>query len=314
MSDFMELSNITPPQVWGTWEPLAFFFLTAGAAAAILACLTALRRSTLHAARRFGIVSLACGISGQASLLLGLEQPLRAYELYLRPHFISWTAWGGFLIPLYLLCTLALVWPRRNPKISRVWIALALAASCFVFVYAGSEILDCIGRVLWVSPLLPVAFILTGFCAALGFACLAASREQAASTLLPWAAALAAFLCVPLSLAFRAPEGFARFATIWWHAPEMLCLVAALIAAIRPRRWFRLTGAMTCLSAFMVFWKIIHMGQAFGRSASTFSDAAAFLDILSPAALLSVAGGAGLWLALFLILSMLFPGQAGERA
>lgn len=41
MSDFMELSNITPPQVWGTWEPLAFFFLTAGAAATILACMAA---------------------------------------------------------------------------------------------------------------------------------------------------------------------------------------------------------------------------------------------------------------------------------
>lgn len=308
----MELSNITPPQVWGTWEPLAFFFLTAGAAATILACLAALRHSTFYATRLLGIVSLACGITGQASLLLGLEQPLRAYELFLRPQFTSWTAWGGFLIPLYLLCTLPLVWPRRKSRISPVWIALALAAACLVFLYANSEIMDCIGRALWLSPWLPVAFVLTGFCAALGFACLTASREQAAS-MLPWAAAAAAFLCVPLSLAFPPPEGFARFATIWWHAPEIVCLVAALIAAIRPRRWFRLTGAMTCVSAFMVFWKIIHMGQAFGRSASTFSDAAAFLDILSPAALLSVAGGAGLWLAQVVILSMLFPAPTEKR-
>lgn len=310
----MELSNITPPHVWRAWEPLAFFFLTAGAAATILAALAALRRSTFHAARLFGIVSLACGITGQASLLLGLEQPLRAYELYLRPQFVSWTAWGGFLIPLYLLCTLPLVWPRRKPRVAPVWIALAVAAACFVFVYAASEILDCIGRALWLSPWLPVAFVLAGLCGALGFACLTASRELAAASMLPWAAAAAAFFCVPLSLAFPPPEGFARFATIWWHGPEMLCLAAALIAALRPRRWFRLTGAMTCLSAFMVFWKIIHMGQAFGRSASTFSDAAAFLDILSPAALLSVAGGAGLWLAQVVILRMLFPAAAVDSA
>ena len=30
MPSFMELSNIAPPEVWGVWEPLAFFFLTAG--------------------------------------------------------------------------------------------------------------------------------------------------------------------------------------------------------------------------------------------------------------------------------------------
>ena len=116
------------------------------------------------------------------------------------------------------------------------------------------------------------------------------------------------------ALAFRAPEGFAQFATYWWHAPETICLIAAVIAAIRPRRWFRLTGAMTCVSAFMVFWKIIHMGQAFGRNASTFSDAAAFLDIVSPGSLLVLAGGAGLWLALALLLSMLFPWNAAKEA
>ena len=114
-------------------------------------------------------------------------------------------------------------------------------------------------------------------------------------------------------MTFRAPEGFAQFATYWWHAPETICLIAAVIAAIRPRRWFRLTGAMTCVSAFMVFWKIIHMGQAFGRNASTFSDAAAFLDIVSPGSLLILAGGAGLWLALALLLSMLFPWNAAKE-
>ena len=45
MPSFMELSNIAPPEVWGVWEPLAFFFLTAGAAAAILACAALWRRA-----------------------------------------------------------------------------------------------------------------------------------------------------------------------------------------------------------------------------------------------------------------------------
>ena len=141
-----------------------------------------------------------------------------------------------------------------------------------------------------------------------------APRMDGAFSLLPWTSAAAAFVCALAALAFRAPEGFAQFATYWWHAPETICLIAAVIAAIRPRRWFRLTGAMTCVSAFMVFWKIIHMGQAFGRNASTFSDAAAFLDIVSPGSLLVLAGGAGLWLALALLLSMLFPWNAAKEA
>lgn len=313
MPSFMELSNIAPPKVWGVWEPLAFFFLTAGAAAAILACAALWRRASAGAGRLFGVVALASGLAGQACLLMGLEQPLRAYELYLRPHFISWTAWGGFLIPLCLLCTVPLVWPRRKGRVHPLWFLPAIGAACAVFIYADSEIMDCVGRVLWARPLLPMGFILAGLSAAFGFTCLMAPRTDGAFSLLPWASAAAAFVCALAALAFRAPEGFAQFATYWWHAPETICLIAAVIAAIRPRRWFRLTGAMTCVSAFMVFWKIIHMGQAFGRNASTFSDAAAFLDIVSPGSLLILAGGAGLWLALALLLSMLFPWNAAKE-
>lgn len=308
----MELSNITPPEVWGVWEPLAFFFLTGGAAATILACLALWRRAS-NLGRLLGVTSLASGLAGQTCLLMGLEQPLRAYTLYLRPQFVSWTAWGAYLIPLYLLCTLILVWPRRQGRVHPLWLLPAVAAACFVFIYADSELMDCVGRTLWTRSLLPMGFILAGLSVACGFACLMAPRAEGAFTLLPWSSAAAAFVCALAALAFRAPEGFARFTTFWWHAPETLCLCASLIAAIRPRRWFRLTGAMACVSAFMVFWKIIHMGQAFGRNASTFSDAAAFLDIVSPASLLILAGGAGLWLGLALLLSMFFPWQAADK-
>ena len=72
MPSFMELSNIAPPEVWGVWEPLAFFFLTAGAAAAILACAALWRRASAGAGRLFGVVALASGLAGQACLLMGL--------------------------------------------------------------------------------------------------------------------------------------------------------------------------------------------------------------------------------------------------
>ena len=152
------------------------------------------RRASAGAGRLFGVVALASGLAGQACLLMGLEQPLRAYELYLRPHFISWTAWGGFLIPLCLLCTVPLVWPRRKGRVHPLWFLPAIGAACAVFIYADSEIMDCVGRVLWARPLLPMGFILAGLSAAFGFTCLMAPRTDGAFSLPRSGAAAAAFV------------------------------------------------------------------------------------------------------------------------
>lgn len=315
MTDFMELSNVQAALPWGAWEPLALFFLAAGAAAGLLAALAALLGRDVRQVRVCGIAALTSGLVGQTCLLMGLEQPLRAYEFYLRPHFTSWTAWGAYIIPLFLLACLLLLWQSRKRRVP-LWSALAaLVAAAFVFLYASREILESVGRVLWITPLLPVAFVVAGLAAACGFVAMLSPRPGSA-TPLPSAAVTGAFLCAALAALFRAPQGYAAYATVWWNAPALTALAAAFLAlgCLRLFRLPRVAAGLACVSAFMVFWKVIHMGQAFDRSASTFSDAAAWLDIISPASLLALAGGAGLWLAAAVILSMAFPpAAAGSR-
>ena len=58
---------------------------------------------------------------------------------------------------------------------------------------------------------------------------------------------------------------------------------------------------------FLLFWKLIQLGQAFPRSAATVADRAAFLDLFTFPSLLALAGIAGLLLALATFLPMLLP-------
>lgn len=319
MPDFMELSNVRAALPWGTWEPLALFFVSAGAAAALLACAAALLRRDSTLVRACGIAALASGAAGQASLLMGLEQPLRAYEFYLRPHFTSWTAWGAYVIPLLLLGSLLLVWRSRRVRVSPLWCLPALAGAVLVFVYAGNEIRECVGRALWATPLLTPTLVVAGLTAACAFTALAVPAERAARPpflSLVVFAVIGAFLCAAATVLYRPPAGYAAFATLWWNAPGLVALGAAILALVCLRLFHlpRLAAVPVCLSAFMVYWKIIHMGQAFDRAASTFSDADAWADIFSPSSLLALAGGAGLWLALILVLGLLFPVRAaGSR-
>lgn len=313
MSEVTELIGVVPAPDWGAWEPLALSMLTAGAAALILACLTLLRGKGERAARPFSLAALIAGLTGQSALFVSLEQPLRAYEFFLHPSSTSWTAAGAYIVPVFLLAALGLVVRTRAPHPGgRLFAALALVPGIAVFVYATNEIMACVGRALWTSPYVPPLFLLAGVAGGLGLAaCLADGRSAGPLVrTLGGYSALAAGGCAAMALLLPAPAGFAAEVTVWWHAPGLLCLLAVIAAVIawrRGRLGAFVAGLCSLSASFLLFWKLIQMGQAFPRDAATVMDKAVFLDLLSGPSLLALAGTVGLLVALGALVPMLLP-------
>ncbi|EPR44542.1 Polysulfide reductase NrfD [Desulfovibrio sp. X2] len=322
----IELANVVPAPVWSAWEPLALSMLTSGAAALLLACLAALPgkgSASPEAQRPLALAALCAGLAGQAALFVSLEQPLRAYEFFLTPSSTSWTALGAYMVPLFLLAALlAVVLTRRGPGLPRAFAAAAVLPAAGVFVYATNEIMACVGRALWTGPLTPLVFLAAGLAGGAGLSCAHAALAGNARAARPLGllAALGALLCALLAFLLFAPGGFAAYTDGWWHAPEVLCLIAAaaatvvLLAGLESSPLFgALAGIAGLLASLLLFWKLIAMGQSFARNASTFSDGAAFLDILSGRALLAMAGTAGLLLALGVLVPALLPVRIPAR-
>jgi len=315
MSEVMELVGVVPAPVWSAWEPLALSMLTAGAAALILAALPLVRGGAGRLSRPFSLAALCAGLTGQAALFVSLEQPLRAYEFFAHPSFTSWTAAGAYIVPLFLLAALFMALRTRSPRpAGKVLPWLALAAGAAVFVYATNEIMACVGRALWTSPLLPVAFVAAGLSGGVGLAaCLSSSGGgQTLDRTLAGYAALGVAACAVLCLVLPAPAGFASSVSVWWRAPDILCLAAVLAALAGWRRpVLDLASGLSGLAGgFLLFWKLIQMGQAFPRMASTVDDKAAFLDLFSGPSLLALAGTAGLLLALAVLLPALLSDKS----
>lgn len=312
MPDVLELVGALPTPQWGAWEPLALSLLTAGAAALILAAVAAWQGRA--PARPFALAALAAGVSGQAALFVSLEQPLRAYEFFLHPSFTSWTAAGAYIVPAFLACALLLAWRTRAPgSAGRLPAVAALAAGIAVFVYAANEIMACLGRALWTGPLVPPIFLVAGLSGAVGLAaCLAGSSRLtgALARTLAGYAALAVAGCTVLAAILPPPPGFAGAVSLWWRAPEALCLLAAVVALAgwrRPGLGIFAAGLAGLAGDFLLFWKLIQLGQAFPRAAATVADKAAFLDLFTFPSLLAVAGIGGLLLALAALLPRVLP-------
>lgn len=317
MSEVMELVGVVPAPDWGAFEPLALGLLTAGAAALFLACLVLLRGRGGRLARLFSLAALSAGLGGQAALFVSLEQPLRAYEFFLHPSFTSWTAAGAYIVPVFLGCALLLVLRTRDPRpLGRPWAALALVPAIAVFVYATNEIMACIGRALWTSPVLPLLFVIAGLAGALGLTTCLACGGRAANDgatpvrVLAGYCVLAGAGCTAMSFLLPAPAGFAGAVSLWWHAPGFVCLLATLLALAcwRRQQWGALvSGLAALLGDLMLFWKLIQMGQAFARNAATVDDKAAFFDLLLGSSLLALAGICGLLVGVGLLLPVFLP-------
>jgi Ni/Fe-hydrogenase subunit HybB-like protein len=297
--------------------------LTSGAAALILACLSQLSGREERFARPFSLAALAAGLAGQAALFVSLEQPLRAYEFFLHPAFTSWTAIGAYVVPLFLVGSIAMALRTRQSQASnRLVVALALLPAVAVFVYATNEIMACTGRAAWASPFVPPTFVIAGLAGGVGLAACFASRRKPHGPDSP-AASLAGFSafaaagCAVMALILPAPAGFAAATSSCWHAPETLCLLTTVVALLgwrTPRRGAMAAGLAGVGGGFLLYWKLIYMGQAFARNAATVADKAALLDLVSGPSLLAVAGTAGLLAALMTLLPVWLPEKNAQTS
>ena len=256
MTEFLDLVPFARPPQWGAWEPLALTMILTGGVALPAAGLAA-----WHAAASWAylfaltaLCALACGLLG---VFVPLEQPLRVWEFVAHPAFSSWTAWGAYILPLALLCSLALLWLHRRKEpavrtgglIAPVRLALALAALILgglVLAYATGELRACVGRPLWSAPLGTPVLLAGGTAGGCRPGPVAGPAPLArAGALLrpagrpaPHRARPCAALRSGRTAAARAPGFCPLCGTPWWHGPEMLMVPAGADGPAAVRRTF----------------------------------------------------------------------------
>lgn len=316
-----EISDLVPfivgPQ-WGAWEPMALSMMLTGGMAMVAAALSARQASNHARTYLFALVcacALACGLLG---VFVPLEQPSRVWEFLAHPALTSWTAWGAYLVPLCLVCALILLRRTRNGSVApRPLFLTGLAAGGLVLAYATGELRACLGRGLWASPWMTPVLLMAGATGAVGLALLLGlrlpggpgPRRAFGERLSPWGLALS-FACALLALLVRAPQGFAPYVGVWWHAPEALMVLMGICAlAARGQGSLATTvrGVAAVLASVILLWKIIHMAEIFGRNASLYPAGLAFADLFSAEALAALAGTAGLMIVLAVALPLLWP-------
>ena len=76
--------------------------------------------------------------------------------------------------------------------------------------------------------------------------------------------------------------------------------------------WLRYVP-VAILSAMLLLWKIIHMGEIFGRNASLYPAREAFADLLTLDALAAFGGTVGLMVVLATVLPFLLPSSSKAK-
>jgi hypothetical protein len=319
MTEFLDLVPFARPPQWGAWEPLALTMILAGGAALMAAGLAVWRAASwTYLFALTACCALACGLLG---VFVPLEQPLRVWEFAVHPAFTSWTAWGACILPLAVCCALALLWLHRGRGVAPRLCGLAgLVLGALVLAYATGELRACVGRPLWSALWATPVLLAGGAAAAAGLALLLAlrlwpllGRWSAVPEGLHRAGLLLLPLCALLALLLRAPQGFAPFAGPWWHGPEILIVLlglAGLLLHSAGRGGAAAWGLAVWLSGVLLLWKVVHLGEIFGRNAALYPARAAVLDLLGLDALLAFAGTAGLAVLLAVLLPRLLPPAA----
>lgn len=328
MHDILDLVPFVNRPEWGAWEPLALIMILAGGVSAFGAGLAALRGAkpfTVHVLALTSCIALACGIMG---VFVPLEQPFRVWEFAAHPSFSSWTAWGAYILPLCLLSVLAVLWQSGKEQTGNRAVALAAAAlGILALAYATGEVRACVGRVLWVGYWSSMVLVAAGVAAASGLVLLIWLRlrlddfEQGVSHVAPLLTLgglclVLQMLCALLTLLVRAPQGYAAFVGMWWHAPEILSALLALCTLLLGSGTLgrlAVRGSFALLSAMLLLWKIIHMGEIFGRNASLYPAREAFADLLTLDALAAFGGTVGLMVVLATVLPFLLPSSSKAK-
>lgn len=309
MQEIIDIVPFAAAPEWGPWEPLALTMILSAGAAAVAAGIAALRRVKPFVVYLLSLTALCALASGLLGVFIPLEQPLRVWEFAVHPAFTSWTAWGSYFLPLCLVCMCVMLWQSgKGGAVGRAPAVAAVVLGLLALAYATGEVRACVGRVLWTDLLTFVSLLAAGVVGMCGLCLLLWLRlkfenvsrgGEHAVPLLQLASLCLALtaLCAALTWLARAPQGYAAVVGPWWHAPEMVsALLAAAALALRNSSPERLAarGVFAVVSAVLLLWKIIHMGEIFGRNASLYSARAAFGDLLTPGALAAFGGTVGL--------------------
>ncbi|MHB9117344.1 MAG: NrfD/PsrC family molybdoenzyme membrane anchor subunit [Burkholderiales bacterium] len=209
---------------------------------------------------------------------------------------------------------------------------VALLGAILVALYTGMEVMVIRARPLWNTPFLPLQFATTAFAGAIGlmllFNRLIGGRNMQLEVGLNRLLALTLALVLALggvwlfvslsgispshSAAFNQVAGMAQWqlTAVW----AVLATVVPMVLAIRfPASSGLLTGLIAVHSAWMMRWTIFIGGQSIPKTGAGLYD---YHLPLGSDGLLGIAGTAGLWIALLLLMLDYLPwaGQAfGER-
>ncbi len=171
--DIIELLTPAYEAAWLPWAVQYFFLIGIAATSALLAAWLAFGHTGSERERLLpaAVTVLAVAvIAAPVSLLADLHQPGRFWHFYAHPTPWSWMSLGAFLLPAFVLLSLAFValwWLRRTALLRTTAVLLALSAIS-ILVYTGGEMMVIRARPLWNTVFLPINLALTGALGSLG--------------------------------------------------------------------------------------------------------------------------------------------------
>lgn len=196
-----------------------------------------------------------------------------------------------------------------------------------ILLYTGMEVMVVQARALWNTPLLPPLLAVTAFTGGLGMTALfaAATRQHAGAPLLNRGIALTQWLTLALLAAWlvsgrtglsapaaealdalRASAGWAM--TFGWLLAATL--LTLWVAHRRPQSLV-LVALLALHAAWAFRWVLLMGGQAIPRVGSAFHT---YSLTLTPDGLLGIVGTAGLFLAIYIVLTSFIPWNEPARA
>ncbi|VAX10718.1 Tetrathionate reductase subunit C [hydrothermal vent metagenome] len=206
---------------------------------------------------------------------------------------------------------------------------LTILAAVLVVTYTGSEMAVVRARPLWNSPMMPLLYLLTGVSGAAGLGLLLnrfiADASQLVSRQLSRVLLISQFLIILMVLLWMftgladkhsSATALIRLATeynpiafsLFWLG---LCTLLPLLLVIKKleQAWW-LTGMLSVAGTWLFRWSMFIDGQRIPK------NAAGFIDYSIPSGtegLLGIAGTAGLWLLLMLIIISFVPWAGSEH-
>lgn len=214
----------------------------------------------------------------------------------------------------------------NRPAIKLAALVTALGA-VLILLYTGMEVMVVQARALWNTPLLPLLLAVTAFTGGLGMTALfaAATRQYAGAPLLNGGIALTQWLLLALLAAWlasgltgispAAAEALAAVrASAGWAITFAWLLAATLLTlwvAHRQPRSLVLVALLALHSAWALRWVVLMGGQAIPKMGSAFHT---YSLTLTPDGLIGIVGTAGLFLAIYIVLTSFIPWNEPGKA